>query len=442
VAKVGNLGHPWVELTLGDAPTLTVPPEHLIEMRYTSRLSGSAGDRLSLSLFDATFVTLEAQLLGLDPLSGASKKPIRMRWGWPDQGPGLPAAWTFVRHFEMISFAPTFSTGGVQVNIEAAPWTSLAKRCRGGSYKGSISTVVREMAREMGFRDDQIFVEDTEDFAVFSAGAHFSDFHGPQLEAQGPPSAEVWSVGNSYVTDYINIRMKPIARAKGSGEPFEDAQVRGGPLGPEFHFHPPRPAGSHIETFNFKTYFGITDDVVLFKPTFQSSYLGAIGRRGVVAHSIDPDTKGEQKHEAGPQHDPAHPSFDLNQNPSDEPTMVLSVSSTEADKAQAEVDGAWTALYFSTQKATLEFHCARHTLRFSAEVIAVVDALLRDGSPHWSGGTYRVAEAVHTIGAGVYTVSADLFRNPSDDERTRLQRAFASPPTEIGDPIISAEGVA
>ena len=417
MATSSRLLHAVVELSIGDRVRTTVPPSVMEGFRYTSRLAGPAGSRMECTIFDTTGFEVEQALLGLDPVRGVPEAPITARWGFPE-APGVGEVWAAERKFRMIRFTPEYTHGGTRIQIEAAPWIDEGPRLAAdttATHRGKISDVVTQVARDLGFPDERIFVEETDVFRHGLWGIAFGEPEGrlglPRIIDRGE---QEWQFGSAYPIDYINERMLPLARSATDGRPFEPARIVAGRQGPEFHFRPVRETPPYLEVV---AWFGRTDEVLSFTPELNSSLLGELGSRGVVTYVTDPDTKEVHAVRAAPNETPAgtpvspHPPNRVGDDAAEPPATMALVTQDNFDRAQAELEGIWAALVYSVQKATLVLRGTPENMLVLAEDLIVIHATLKNGGTHWSSGRYRVAEAAHEVGSGGYHISLNLYRD-------------------------------
>lgn len=431
-----------------EAFIVTIPPEHLVEFTNVSR---KGADQVSITFFDATFGSLEDQLFRADRDHGGR---VLYRWGYP--GLGLEEGYWNVMIIQ--DYVPTLSTSGLRITINGlAVGSEFANIAEPTVYKGKISTVVRQIAEEMGFTDEtKVFIEETEDNA-----------------RDEEPRAE-WPSGNLTRIDLINQKLLPEAKSKQNpnGTYYFQLSSQG-----TFHFHTehfkklkeavhgtPKPNVDH-KYRRFNVLFGtpVNPDgtehgVISFTPRYGSKSMGFMAA-GCIAGAYDPRTKQFQQRVVdrrtqgmSSDHDPkgggrtsAPPIAKKNDSNIDQrrksetysyhPVRQVALGGHCSGKQIHQHHGpdaslntiasAWKRMHSLVQGGTLELvgiprHVDFNALEMWCEIAVYmpsgVDSL--PGSPtfksvdsalHWSSGRYRIEKITHFIGTD-YRITAELGR--------------------------------
>lgn len=133
----------------------TIPPDHLQEFTYTSQFGA---DSCTMVFIDHTFGTLEYQIFRTDREEGGN---LLLRWGYPDNGLE-EQDWKLLK---LVDYQPTLDYSGLRISITAMSFGSdQAARCEPKVYRGKISSVVAQIAKDSGYTDQaKIFIEETDD---------------------------------------------------------------------------------------------------------------------------------------------------------------------------------------------------------------------------------------------------------------------------------------
>lgn len=444
--------HPVVQLRFGKENFIvTIPPNHLVEFTAIERRGGR--DQATLVFIDPTFTRIESMLLQLDKETAAKRKKevahdvLFYRWGFP--GLGLETRpW---KQGIMAMYTPTLTTAGMRISVELwAVGTQFALLTEPKQYRGKISSVVKQVALEMGYPESNIFVEDTDD------------------EENETEPQQVWSMLNMSRTDFIDNDLRPSARSKENpSKPYHFRLALDG----TFHFH--TTGFSKVKTRKtprvFKTLFGDPETpVVDFTPTYNSKRIGSIGQ-AVLATTFDPRTKQYQKRVLSRdnigmsnENDPKNArttggglvkSKDLGQQEKKVNAAVYRQSAQIAlggscsgktrhqyaspERAFAYLEHSFKVLHETISGASMELVGLPGLEDFSADELycdvhvhlppsAVEDAINTGRTDeidqvlnqfglepnlglHWSSGRYQIKVVTHSITSG-YNISAELFR--------------------------------
>jgi len=280
VPKIVEPYHPVVQLRFGRKPfIITIPPDYLVEFTATEVRGGK--DQATLVFIDPTFVKIESFLLQLDKETAESRSSkdvptdvLFYRWGFP--GLGLEERpW---RQGAIATYTPTLSTAGMRISLDIwARGTTFQFITEPKTYKGKISSVVTQMALEMGYPKANVFVEETDDD-----------------EMEEDPRAE-WSVKNQSRVDFMeSLKQSAKSKTNPSKPYFFKLSLDG-----TFHFHTidfsRTKKRKRTEPRIFKVLFaGPNTGVTSFTPAYNSRRIGNFAQT-VLATTYDPRTKQYQK---------------------------------------------------------------------------------------------------------------------------------------------------
>lgn len=441
--------HPVVQLKFGDGTDfiVTIPPDHLQEFTYRSKLS-SGSDVATFTFIDESFGQIEQQIFAIE----RSTKPLLYRWGYP--GNGLEQA--YWHRMKIESYIPEISHAGLRITIEGrAPGSEFATLVGTTMYHGKISSVVKQIAAEMGFKDKNIFVEETDD---------------DTNETKQTPIA----TGHRTRVDILNW-LVTIAKSKSNANrPYLWGLASEG----SFHFHTDEFTGIDdryltskqaltgtnkpgaasrgtkglVKGFRtFQVLFGQPNGVASFTPRYRARQIGSFAASVVggtldpkskqhLTYPIDRDTEGmTTKHDPKNAKTTAAPLVQT-KNRSEkrvktnavvfEPTKQVGTKGrcagqatepyTTPQTAVNKISNAWMRMQRSLQAASLELVGLPEFASLSARerflnvmVILPDDALTASGAPqpglHWSSGQYRIVEVTHSI-TSTYMITVELSR--------------------------------
>lgn len=441
--------HPVVQLKFGDGSNFiaTIPPEHLQEFTYVSKLSAGS-DVATFTFIDESFGKIEQQLFEIE----RKAKPLLYRWGYP--GNGLEQSYWHRLRIE--SYLPEISHAGLRITIEGrAPGSEFAALVGTTMYRGKISTVVKAIAKEMGFANKDIFVEETDDDINDTKETPIATGYRTRVDMLN------WLVG--------------IARSKSNrNRPYLWGITSEG----SFHFHtsgfegvddryltsksalkdakkpgaPERGEKGRVKGFrNFNVLFGTPNGVISFMPRYRARQIGSFAQ-SVIGGTLDPKTKQHLQYPIDrdtegmtTKNDPKNAkttaapyvqSKDRTKKRSKTnavvyvPTKQVGTKGrcagkttepyTTPDTAQNSITNAWMRMQQALQGATLELVGLPEFAGLSAReryiniyVILPDASLTAIGSPepglHWSSGQYQIIEVRHVI-TGMYTITVELRR--------------------------------
>lgn len=439
--KVDEPLFPVVQLKFGTADfVLTVPPSNLIEFIHVSRLTA---DRVTFIFVDPTYGAIDAQVFGADK----NKSPILYRWGYP--GNGLEdSLWNKML---IMNYIPTISHRGIRIHMEgSAVGSEFATIAEPKTYSGKISSVITEIAKEMGYSSDKIFVEETDDDSSDQA---------PKTE---------WPTNNGTRIDLIQ-EMLSIAHSK-----FNSHRTYLFRLGSDstFHFHTEEPMSDReaksskdkIKYRRFNVLMGVPGGGIEFTPRYSSKTLGNLAQQTVastydprtkrfVQRVIDRDTIGMSGKNDPPKGRTSGAPLNKNVASSEQRKKSNSYVYCETkqvamggrcsgktvrehrgpETALVTVETAWKTMQRAIASAELElvglpeyanltmkdmFYDVVVTLPPSSEYTVNGKTTHQDSKLHWSSGRYQVGEVTHHI-SSAYRISVELKRymhleGPSD----------------------------
>lgn len=429
--------HPVVQLRLGaDDFLTTVPPENLQEFTFESK---PGLDKASITLVDSTFGGLERRLFEQEKLA----RPILLRWGYPGQG----LENTEWQKLELQTYQPTLSYAGLIMNIEfLTKGSEFAHFVEPRVYVGKISSVVRQIAEEMGYASDVVFIEETDDDMNEERKQQWASTHLTRIEMIHSMMAHCNSKTNPSIPYSFKLS------AAGS-----------------FHFHTSQfltgdlvlagAADFKQKIREFHVLFGVPNGVVNFTPRYEGRNLGPYVR-SVLAQTLDPRSKQFQQRVLSRETlgmvekeltvaeratakttavDFKKEADDVSQRSKTNghafmPTQHVALGGrcsgktttqyTEPSAAFASVETAYKNMHQQVQGADLELVGLPEHASFVAEelhckVLVILpdeQASLAGGRTwegktlHWSSGKYLIKVVRHTISSG-YTINAELQRS-------------------------------
>lgn len=430
--------HPVVQLKLGTRDFIaTVPPENLIDFTYTSR---QGIDEVSVVFIDPTFGDIEQLLFETEKADA----PLVVRWGYP--GNGLEECiW---RSFDIQAIVPTIAHTGIRLNITGkAVGSDYGALVEPSIYVGKISSVAMQIAQEMGFSKQNIFIEETSD-------------------DENEVNAVEWPSAGKTRIDIIYRDLIPQARSKFSDRVEE--YIFRLTADKSFHFHTPSWNGISKDVYEsgrqaslgkykqFKFLRGIPTGVQEFTPRYNTGAIATFAKqtisstydsrkkryskmvlnRDTVNIASDEDNKGAKtsaqpltkKTDSKSVSESVSSSIVFNQTKgvgyggrcSGKVKKVSTEVSTAHDKAKILWANMQNALHGAsmTLVGLPEFvNLACDDLFYDILVILpprdetgwtgtkVVDGNLI----HWSSGRYHISSVVHTISHN-YIINVELFR--------------------------------
>lgn len=435
--------HPVVQLKFGVADFIvTIPPKFLQEFTAISTCAGQ--DNASFVFVDPTFTKIEKLILQTDRKAAN----LLYRWGYP--GNGLEKShW---RKGIINTYQPTLSGSGCRINLNLiAVGSEYATLIEPTVYVGRISTVALKIAKEMGFADKDIFIEETDD------------------EENEIKKTEWYSANQTRID--ILYSLARIARSKTN--PNLAFSFKLGSVG-TFHFHTPghAPATDHEKKLDkvtlkkqyrkFQILFGQPMGGISFTPEYDAQQIGSFAQ-SVIGTTFDPRTKQFKKRiydrdqigmtrkddpkNARTTSPPLVKSRDISQLekkanarvhvPSRQVAMGGRCSGRTThrhiapDMAFNKIENAFKYLHENVTRGTLELVALPEYADFTQDELytdiyvvlppesigdnivpsSTIDQEVRDAYAglHWSSGRYYIETVTHTITTG-YQISAELIR--------------------------------
>lgn len=449
--------HPVVQLRFGSSDFIvTIPPQHLMEFTAIERRGGR--DQATLTFIDPTFTRLESRLLQLDKERTAKTKKdtdntaLFYRWGFP----GLGLENRIWKQGLIATYTPTLTISGMRISIDLwAIGTQFAFLTEPGTYYGKISSVVTQLAQEMGYPNSNIFVEETND-------DDNADLNQP------------WPIHNLSRLDFIDSLMTRAVSKENPQKPYFFRLA----MDSTFHFHTVDFSKTkkmrRAEPRLFKTLFGDPESPVTdFSPSYNARRIGSVAQ-SVLATTYDPRTKQYQKRVLSRQNigmstrdDPKNArttagplvkSTDLKEQEKKVNASVYKQSQqtalggacsgktrhqyTNPESAFAELEHSYKLLHETITNASIElvglpgledfsadeYYCDVHVVLPPDSVESAINAggseeldqiankvgLEPSYGLHWSSGRYLIKNVTHSITTG-YTISAELFRSTNLD---------------------------
>lgn len=415
----------------------TVPPDFIQEFTY---MSGSGADKFTLTFLDYTYGELEQKIMEIDRY----KNNIYVRWGYPKNGL-KSAPW----HIMLLqNYQPSITYSGLRMTLSGvAEGSEFSTLVEPKTYTGKISDVIRSIAHEMGFSDENIFIEETDDNYRVT-------------------TKDEWSTSGKTRIDLINNYL--IDKARSLENPQGNYTFHLSSLG-TFHFHTQfyskvrdalRGTPSSIKDKNyrkFKVLHGMPTNVIEFIPSYDSASLGMYSA-SCVAAVYDPRTKQLQQtlvdrktQGMSTDHDPkkgartpAAPFTDSKDSQVQRkkvesyayrPVKRVALGGhcsgkqihkhTGPQDAVNEITSAWKHLHSCVYSASLTLVGTPDAADFTAREqfcdISVILPHLENSKEskvtnrlHWSSGLYHIREVTHTI-SNTYTITAQLDRMTASD---------------------------
>jgi hypothetical protein len=415
----------------------TIPPNNLIDFTFVSKYGA---DHVTMSFIDHTFGRLEQDIFRCDREYGGK---ILFRWGYP--GKGLEEGRWY--HMNLEDYTPTISSSGLRITVGGkAPGCEFASYAQPTVYRGKISSIVLDIARELGFEEDKIFIEETND----------------DIRDEEPKNE--WPTGNMTRIDLI--QQKLLLEAKSKKHPQGTYELSLASEG-TFHFHTQYYEkvkrdllGSEkpVETQSYRRFnvlFGIPNGVLSFTPRYTSKSMGSIAA-SCVASAYDPRTKQFTQRVVdrntlgmSTNHDPkggGRTTAAPFANPDDDPIKQRSKAESYCyspvsqvalgghcsgkavhqhlgpDAALNKVESAWKRLHDIVLGGQLELAGLPELTDFvTREAFCEVAVFLPSGvdypdspglpntnaSLHWSSGRYQIHSITHMISSD-YKISVEL----------------------------------
>lgn len=318
-----------------EAFIVTIPPQHLVE--FTNE-STRGVDKVSIVFIDHTFGSVEDQIFKCDREYGGK---ILYRWGYP--GLGLEESNWF--SMQMLDYLPTISSSGLRITLTGlATGSEFASYAEPTVYQGKISTVIKQIAKELGFDTTKTFIEETND-----------DTRDEDPKAQ-------WPSGNMTRIDLINSELLPQAKSKTN--PQGTYIFRLGSEG-TFHFHTELFKQIKQEVFGtaepqkenkyrrFNVLFGIPNGVENFTPRYSARAMGQIAA-SCVAGVYDPRTKQFQQKIV----DRNTLGMTTDQDPKGGGRTTAAPFAKQADDSTKQREKAETYSFHPVQQVALGGHCS------------------------------------------------------------------------------------
>jgi hypothetical protein len=429
--------HPVVQLKFGiDDFVVSIPPQHLVEFTAIDKKGGS--DVANFVFIDPSYHKIDRLILATDK----KDSPLLYRWGYP--GDGLEKSlW---RSSRIETYEPTISHAGLRINLGVrSVGSEFAALVEPRTYIGKISTVIRTIALEIGYKNEDIIIEETDD----------EDNETNNME---------WFSGNRTRIDLMYYFMR-IAKSKTNPNDRYDFKL--GSNG-KFYFRTLR--GAKVQTKKeyrvFKVLAGDpTGGVIEFVPQYNAQKIGSWAQ-SIIASTYDPRTKRFEKRlitrktlgledkendpkrgrtTAGPLVDDTKPITEqerVSNAHTHLPSRSLATGGrcsgrtshqySEPERAFNRVSHAFKSLHESISTASLSLVGLPEYSDFGPDegycdvLVVLPEAALgledvREGliesniernysGLHWSSGRYRIQDVTHTIASG-YTISANLYRS-------------------------------
>lgn len=422
---------------------LTVPPENLLEFTNVSERGGAYN--VTISFIDPTFGDLEQQFFKVDRYYGGR---ILYRWGYP--GNGLESSkWNKMVLQELL---PTISSSGIRITIVGvAKGSEYASFVEPKVYRGKISTVVRQIAKEMGYNETDIYIEETnDDKRDEEPKPEWPTNHKSRVELirkllpkaksktnnQGNYDFTISSDGTFHFhTEFFKLNLQD---KLGSSDPIKDKKIR-----------------------QFNVLFGIPTGVISFNPAYSGAGIGAMANE-CMACIYDPRTKQYNQSSINRKTMNMTTSYDTKgsqttspqySNPNDDqidqrkkanayasvPVRQVSQSghcsgraiqsTSEKDDALNYIQSAWKRLQCNVYGGVLELvglpeYCDFDSLEYFCDVLVYLpqnakslpgqDLFAGKSTLHWSSGRYVIDKVTHRI-THDYRITVELRKNTSTE---------------------------
>jgi hypothetical protein len=449
--------HPVVQLKFGiDDFVVSIPPQHLVEFTAIDKKGGS--DIANFVFIDPSYHKIDRLIIATDKKDGA----LLYRWGYP--GDGLEK--TLWRSSRIETYEPNISHAGLRINLGVrSKGSEFATLIEPKTYIGKISTVVRTIALEMNYKNEDIIIEETDD----------EDNETNNME---------WFSGNRTRVDMLHL-FERISKSKTN--PNDRYTFKLGSNG-KFYFRTSR--GAKIQTKKeyrvFKLLAGDpTGGGIEFVPQYNAQKIGSWAQ-SIIASTYDPGTKRFEKRlitrktlgledkendpkkgrtTAGPLVSDDKPITEqerISNAHKHVPSRSLALGGrcsgrtshqySEPERAFNRIENSFKSLHESISTATLslvglpEYSDYGPDEEYSDVLIILPESALgiedvREGlvesniernysGLHWSSGRYKILDVTHTIASG-YTISANLFRSSMLDGPVSASTGPPSKPTTM-----------
>jgi hypothetical protein len=437
--------HPVVQLKFGDGEdfVLTIPPEHLVEFTY---ISTHGSDTATITFIDSSFGDIERQVF----LVERKAKPILFRWGYP--GNGLEQQ--FWHKMEIKSIVPHISSAGIRLTIDGyAPGAEFATLVGTTMYRGKISSVAKQIALEMGYKNENIFIEETNDDHNEIRQTPIAT--GPRtrvdilnylsriaISKTNAARHYTWGITteNSFhfhTADYVGIDDRWLT----TKDALKGARRIGAPV---------RGQQGRVKGYRvFEVLFGRPTGVIEFTPRYEAISVGNFAA-SVIGQTLDPRSKQYLYYPADRDVLGMTTNSDQKNAKTTAPPLVVTKDQrkkrvvtnavvyeptkqvgtrgrcagqttepyTTPETARNKVASAWMKLQHTLLGGSLELVGLPEWANFVAReqfidifVVLPEDILALQGSPqpglHWSSGRYHIDSVLHSITTG-YVITAEL----------------------------------
>lgn len=446
-----------------------IPPEYLREFTFVSRQQGWY--EATAMFFDPTFEAVEEMFITaefrrktdqevtdeMDANGGItdgktvslyevskSSRDLVAKFGVVRAGSNAGSnpqpndiAWSPQYRFCLKKLNPSFDDAGMDITVEMHAWQvmTMGQNPTTLSYTGKRSDVFTKLFTDIGLKPEDIIVEETTDEMVTETNP-------------GEGERSVSTNGYSYQA-FIEEKLLVGARSKRTGRTdyiykfSENGKVAYfGTRGSIEWNKYTNGESQKIKSFNYLC--GMNDNVISFKPDFNSDLLGSWGAGSAIARLYDPHTKNMKvlplNHRTvrtgGIMN---YTQFDANRKP----TIIDAIQGWDSKTTEAMAEQRWCDLAASAMRATLEIHGSPGTLDLLGGDVINVNVILPSRKLHYSSGLWWVLNATHRI-TDSYTVSCELVRefgnvgNQVDSKMTDADKYQAQLEAEL-DRIIDAE---
>jgi hypothetical protein len=433
---------PYLQLQVEGTTITTVPPELIQSFNYISRLGPTMCD---MTANDPTFTSLEELLI----LSDTGKR-LYLRFGYLDEYDQINSPWLQAR---LVNFSPQLTTSGMLVTANFQVDTNdrtVVLQTR--TFEGKISRVAAQVANLLGCEAE---IEETnDDYHEGWDKSAFPLLSQEEFVRRGLNKPQQWRVRNKNLLEFLKeLAREAYSKSSVGGEynvfitgasgrsPQRTSRSARKPI---LHFHTPlfknciRRANRPVKSFTYLV--GETDEVIEFRPEFNSSLLGKIGVGNLVIRAYDPVTGKwiSQAHNAKNLQnkvkiDKGNKTTATTINP-DNPQSVEKAGGIVLLRQQSpqEIENVGRTIAErirrTTYKASLTLVGLPTTTDLEANDLINVSMLVPDNEEgykvHWSSGTYIVEEAAHRITTGSYTIECQLFKSTSTVGKDTLDAAL------------------
>jgi hypothetical protein len=424
---------PIVQLRIGGSDILTIPPNNLISFKYTDNVEIT--DNVIFSFVDPTMGDLEDLIMDADKRYGAT---VMFRWGYPDNGLDK-AKW---RSMDFVDYLPDILPGRLMITLTGNAYNlnTNISRVKPTVYKGKISSVMKQIAADMGYTDSsKIFIEETDD--DYRDGTEDADI--PVTNPLNISTKSVWPTNNLDIIDFVNLMLLPTAKSKANPQGIYSFKIG---TNQTFHFHTQfYKANDSNDTTSIRTFnllYAVQDNSIRFQPEYSSSLMGSYAR-SVVATSYDPRLKQFIKKTLDRN--------TVNLSTSLDPKSAKTTAPPLVDSNDEDARSKKTNFYshYPTRQVALGGRCAGKTTRkynepeeaikmsersfmrmqryvsaatlfltgadadlvnFDAdERWCIVNVIKQNKSLHWSSGKYNIQQIIHDVGSK-YDITVKLLR--------------------------------